>query len=346
MFEKLEIRGFSTNKKLDVEFGPGVTSIVGRSFKGKSASIQALRWVCLNVPTGEEFINWDFDKVAVRLSLDDKRIIRSRGKGGNIYKRSQHAGSQRLKGYKVYAAFGNNVPAAIEKILNVSKLNFQGQHDRPFWFGETAGEVSRQLNAIVNLEVIDNTLREIAIKKNKAVERIELTEERLSDAVKEKKELAYIVRMDRGLTELEGMEAQIQLKERICTQIDELIKSGQIHASTRENASVGLSLAQMALSTCDTYRDIAKSVDILGQLIKETRRLRQITKVTLPSIKPVRDAMKRVAETDDKIFELKNLIRDAETKKELVCENKKTIKSMESKLTDFDACPLCKREFK
>jgi len=143
MISKIEIRNFSTHKKQDLEFSPNVTTITGSSFLGKSTILRAIRFVCMNRPTGDKFINWDADKTSVRLTIDKKKIVRRKGKGNNSYTLDKQE----------YKAFGNDVPQPIANLVNMSDINFQGQHDAPFWFCETAGEVSRQLNAIINLEV-------------------------------------------------------------------------------------------------------------------------------------------------------------------------------------------------
>ena len=73
MINKIEIRNYSTNKKLDIEFGPNVTSLIGSSYAGKSAALRALKWNITNKPSGDNFINWDAEKTSVRITFDDNK---------------------------------------------------------------------------------------------------------------------------------------------------------------------------------------------------------------------------------------------------------------------------------
>ena len=85
------------------------------------------------------------------LTLGGREIQRQRSASNNSYG---------MDGVE-FKAFGNDVPEDIARVLNVSELNFQGQHDAPLWFTESAGEVSRRLNYIVDLSQIDSTLSAI-----------------------------------------------------------------------------------------------------------------------------------------------------------------------------------------
>ena len=57
-----------------------MTSIVGASDVGKSAIIRALGWVLTNKPSGDAFIREGSKEVSAILDIDDKKILRARGK--------------------------------------------------------------------------------------------------------------------------------------------------------------------------------------------------------------------------------------------------------------------------
>ena len=78
MIDKAQLRGFRKHKKLNVEFGANVNSIVGSSYAGKSTLIRALDWCINNQPPGLNVINWDMDRAAVRLTISDHSITRTR----------------------------------------------------------------------------------------------------------------------------------------------------------------------------------------------------------------------------------------------------------------------------
>ncbi len=166
MIQSIKLTNFQAHKELSVDFATGVTTIIGPSDRGKSAILRAIRWVCLNEPAGNSFMMHGTNYVSVELVIDGVVIARSASKNENTYEIRPPADSDDL--HQTYKAFGRDVPAPIADFLRASGLNFQGQHDAPFWFTETAGEVSRQLNQIVNLDLIDKTLATIASKLKKA----------------------------------------------------------------------------------------------------------------------------------------------------------------------------------
>ena len=146
MLERIKIEGFQVHEKLDVVLDPQITTIVGETDAGKSSLIRAIRWLVLNKPRGEGFINFDMKQCFVRAKIDGTMFRRIKGGKANTYTLGKD---------KVFKAFGNDVPPEIQDLLSISDLNFQMQHDAPFWFSLSAAEVGRQLNKIVDLELID-----------------------------------------------------------------------------------------------------------------------------------------------------------------------------------------------
>ncbi len=52
----LQLVNFQVHTGLIIDFSPGITTIVGPTDHGKSSILRALRWVCLNDLSGEQFI--------------------------------------------------------------------------------------------------------------------------------------------------------------------------------------------------------------------------------------------------------------------------------------------------
>lgn len=180
----LHLTDFQAHKETAIEFSPTITTLVGPTDVGKSAVLRALRWVCLNDIAGDEFIREGQKRTTVVLSIKDKEgkheIQRVRGSGVNSYALDDEE----------YKAFGQSaVPSNIESLLRLNEINFQGQHDSPFWFNETAGEVSRRLNAVVDLSVIDSALAHIASEVRRTEEKENFIQERLDELKKEAEEL-------------------------------------------------------------------------------------------------------------------------------------------------------------
>ena len=341
MLEKIQIRGFGANEKLNVIFSSNVTTIVGKSFIGKSWMLRALRWVSLNRPAGDSYINWDSDKAKVRLSVDDKKVTRIRSKSINSY---------RLSGkVNPYVAFGNDVPRDIAELMNVSdKVNFQGQHTAPFWFCETAGEVSRQLNSIINLEVIDSTLSNIASELRKTRIVIEVAEKSLLVLTQEKNSLVYIEDLDIKLKQVESLQKTYQANVEKSLRIDDNLKSIAKHVVIRDNrleqASDGLKTMHIAKG----YEEIAASVDKLSKSIESIQNLQDILKNRPPSIRSLEKLKKEIEQINILNDRLDILIDTIENRRQEKCKAEKALESYKRELKEIAEgyCPLCGAKMK
>lgn len=200
MIERMQVRNFQTHSLLRIKFDPLITTILGKTGAGKSAILRALRWVMFNKPNGTDFIKHGEESCEVKLWVDGKCITRKRGKDENLYA---------LDG-KEFKAFGSDVPHEIQKLLNVDAINFQGQHDAPFWFSDTPGQVAKNLNAIVNLESIDEALTAFATETRAASGAVEYTEQRKAQAESETVKYQDLPKLERALVNVEAIHAQWQ----------------------------------------------------------------------------------------------------------------------------------------
>ena len=167
--DRLQIQNFQRHEQLRLKLDESIVAITGQSDVGKSSVLRALRWLATNRPRGDGFVRDGGERTSVKIRVDGKTVERVRGKGENTYT---------VDG-KVLEAFGTDVPEEIANLLNLGPENFQGQHDPPFWFCLTAGEVAKQLNKIVDLELIDQATARIATKLRKCKARVEVVESRL-----------------------------------------------------------------------------------------------------------------------------------------------------------------------
>ncbi len=182
MIEKLQIQNFQRHDKLRVLFDEKITTIVGPSDTGKSSTLRAIRWLVFNRPSGTGFIRHGETTCSVKLWANGHKIERKKSKGKNVY----------LVDDKQLSAVGTDVPESVKSILNMSLENFQGQHDAPFWFSLTPGEVGKRLNSIVDLEVIDKSTAWLASMLRKIKVELEVAEKRLKDEVEEQEKLSFV----------------------------------------------------------------------------------------------------------------------------------------------------------
>lgn len=202
MFEKIDIKNYQVHKNRTIVFDEHITVITGRTDKGKSAVVRAIRWLATNRPAGNSFIREGADGAGVRLTVDGFGVVRTKREGRNIYAIDK----------KVFKAFGSGVPTEVETLLNISPINFQRQHDPTFWFSDKPIDVCRNLNAIVNLEIIDRVLQDLGTRKRRAATVVNVCEERLTQAKAAKKDFSYAIAFDESLQDVETLENHAKLK--------------------------------------------------------------------------------------------------------------------------------------
>lgn len=159
-----------------------MTTIVGPSDAGKSAVIRSLRWLCQNSPSGIEFLKNGTTIASVELSVDGKKVERSKSATNNTYS---------IDGTEL-RAFGQGVPDAVADVLNVADINFQAQLDPPYWLTLTPGEVSRQLNALIDLSIIDETMRNINRTLSRAKVELELADEKVKKKTAQLEDMQWV----------------------------------------------------------------------------------------------------------------------------------------------------------
>jgi len=230
MLKSINLEKFRLHKNLKIVFDPYITTLVGKSYAGKSTVINALKWVNLNKPTGTSIIPWGAKQAKVSIKLDTHKITRIRGKGKNLYLLTENVRGAITK--HKFKAFGNNIPEKITNITNITENNFQGQHSLPFWFGETSGEVARKLNSIVNLSLIDTSLSYLSSTLTKARHTVDICKDRLEESRKRKKELVFIVEMEKEWNRVKKASKQYTALDVKTVELENILESCEEHAET------------------------------------------------------------------------------------------------------------------
>jgi exonuclease SbcC len=333
MLKTLVLENFQAHKKLDVELGPRVTCIVGPSDTGKSAIIRAIRWVLQNRPQGDAFIREGTKSALVGLRFGKHTIVRARGGATNSYT----VDGEDLK------AFGNDVPDQVQKLANIGEINFQGQHDSPFWFSETAGEVSRQLNQIVNLEIIDKTLAGLASTQRQVLAEKNVVEERLEDAKEEKEKLRFVRELLPEFDELDKLYKLTQEAERQRAALGAVVEELSKHAGRAESLAQAAVAAgelldkRVAWDTAETER---QQLDDLLRVLTVYRRKKD---VPIPDLSELEALAKDKDTKEQERSQLSRLVQDARTAKEESWSKSEEAKEAEKKLKKEmgGTCQLC-----
>lgn len=264
MIEKLILYNFQQHRRLSLEFASTITTLVGVSRKGKSSVLRSLRFIAQNGPSGG-YTKHGEGSFKITLYFDSHRLVRKKGKE-NSYTLDQN---------EPYRAIKTNVPEEIANLLNVSDINFQSQLDSPFWFSLTPGEAARELNKIVNLELIDSTLsklssglKRISLEEEILKKRVEASEQRIKD-------LAWVPLAERDWKHIEEKEADIALKHSRIARMALLLEEGKSVTSSLEDVSEMLMESNKIRNSLEAHAILLQRAESLRKLIQESRRVEE-----------------------------------------------------------------------
>ncbi len=338
MLQSLVIKNFQAHERIKIQLDSGITTIVGPSDVGKSAIIRAIRWVMLNQPRGADFIREGADQVSVKLTLDSQIVKRTRGDGVNSYE----------VGDKKFEAFNNDIPPEVARLLNVSGLNFQNQHDNVFWFSETAGEVSRQLNNIIDLGSIDKVLGYLNSQLREATGRVTYSTERLEAARIACKALKPVEAADRELRRIEALDTHwkgLFQKAGVLAEATQDVKNGQEQAT---RAKGKFKAARELLQLGEVVSQIITKQEKLAIVIAQAKTLQKKIH-PLPST-PVVDKLVKLNQTyKAQIDQYWALFQNVQTYKKIhqqIKENTGALEVTQRKLKEAlgKRCPLCQQK--
>lgn len=161
MIDFIQLTEFQSHRATALNFESGVNVIVGQSDCGKSAVLRALRFVLENKPNGDSFINHKSKFTLVNLALTDGHsVTREKGDDGNRYELATKLPNGKST-CDEFTAFGQGVPDPIAHATKFHNVNFQQQLDAPFLLSMTPGEAGQYLNSVMNLDLIDATVKAI-----------------------------------------------------------------------------------------------------------------------------------------------------------------------------------------
>jgi DNA repair exonuclease SbcCD ATPase subunit len=334
MLERIVIENFQVHRRLDVRLDPHVTTFVGESDAGKSAVVRAVWWAAFNDPTGADFVRHGADTATVSLKVDRRWIVRERGPAGNLYQ---------IDNDTPHRAFGTAVPEDVRKILNLSPVNFQEQIDPPFWFTETPGEVARNLNAVVNLGVIDRTVAAAAASHKKARIEVEVCEERVRAAEARRKELSAVPDLGAGLARLGELEARhVDARVRTSTLAFLLGQATELDGRARRLRRVcerGAALVELGTDAAVT----AANRFVLAQVLEQIETAEAVLAVPVPDLGDLIAQRARADRTAERRRELEMLLKEIAEHEEALCRLQKRTEEHETTLRNSPApiCPTC-----
>lgn len=337
MYEKLILTNFQPYRKFELELDAAVTTFVGPSDSGKSSCLRALRWASLNLPTGARFVRRGGKPSRQCISeilVDGHSVIRKRASKINLYL---------LDGVEL-PAFNTSIPDDVSKILNVGDVNFQRQLDLHYWFSDTPGQVSKALNKIVNLEVIDHTLANAASYIRDVRVEIKVCQERLASARVERDRHQWAVEVNEKLTELEGKQTILQALHQKRGALATLVQQGRSHARTVQTGQTAQETGVRGLAAAEKAETLGRRRQTIYTLVQECRSLVAIRdrgrSLSFEGLDAIHSKYQALVQQRTLI---KNLLLEARNLESLKCRREKSATQIRDslKIETKGMCPLC-----
>lgn len=346
MFKSVSIQNFQSHAKTELDFHEGVNVIVGTTDGGKTAIIRALRWLIWNRPSGDALRSRWGGATNVQLETEEGVITRSKDKIDKY--------TLRLKGQEdiEFKAIGTSVPAEIQRVLNISEINLQNQHDSTFLLSDTPGAVATHFNKVARLDRIDSATSAIngwirGLKSD--VSHLE------TDIATEKAKLPQFENLEKFEIEIEALEQMegkvVTMRSRYSTLEKDIVRITNLEEEI-ETLTPLLGLEKLVTSILDdiTKRDqLQTQIDELQTAIDDLEELegKETTANELLPLEPlvlsILDKYKQRSELKTTKSQLKYILNQiTQVEEDIVTIGNNVIK-LETKFHKEmpDVCPLC-----
>lgn len=329
----IRIENFQCHEKRALRFRENVTVIVGKTDAGKSAIIRALRWVLTNRPQGDAHIREGADYCRVQIKLGDKVITRERGKSANTYN---------MDGEE-FKSFSNAVPDTIQNHSRVTDINFQGQHDAPFWFTLSPGEVGKHLNAIVDLEVIDNIVTATKRRAMTVKSKLSVIEDEQKTVASDVARLSFVPDMCEQWERVvlwQGrfnttLAKQLLLQEKLDAigVLQEDVRSKTILCAVLSVIAQRAEASELAKKRCQQLRD----------RITQLEEIQSLANREVPDMKALRTLQAQSDTLRVRVNALRDSLRLIETTESNRNIVERALRQAEEELGEIRTCPTCSR---
>jgi len=161
MIHSVSLHNFQSYRDVTLLFDNGVNIIKGRSHSGKSVLIRALYWCFTHNLRGDGFRSTLAKANAtiwVEVEFTNGVVLRkTKSTKGTMYTVTERASGV----VQTYKALQSKVPEEIEELIAIPRCAFQTQFAGHFLLNESAGNVAKELNSVVGLDIIGKATNSI-----------------------------------------------------------------------------------------------------------------------------------------------------------------------------------------
>lgn len=196
--EFIEVKNFQSHENTRVDLHPGMNVFIGESNVGKTAIMRAEELVRTNRPNNPAKVSrWArkrnkagkielTGRMEITIGKSDKQTItRFRDSKENGY----CVNGQVLKGEVMRAKLP---PSEVTQALNLTDVNIAKQHDPHFFLSWSAPDISKYLNDLCGMDILDRCQSLAVARKNEAKGQLDLANAEVAEQTKILESLQWV----------------------------------------------------------------------------------------------------------------------------------------------------------
>jgi len=293
--DEVEFANFQPHSLTTLSFSKHLNVITGRTHSGKSSLVRGMKWAFQNRPRGDNFRRDNTpsgDSTSVSVSFSEGTFItreKNPKKSLNAYHSSESD--------EPFVALRQDTPEEILQVTKMGKENLMSQGDGYFLIGKTPGQVAKELNKVVGLEIIDSKAAKAKRAAAKSSARTTFIDEQIES------------KQNNLSTEFEGLDEIISDSELLTSRI----------TSCKEDKATITSISSIISSIDREQEAIEESLAVMS-LVKDLTLVRQRLKLSSDKrqrIDNVSRLMSSISNLERKVNEEKEIISLSDETKEL-----------------------------
>ena len=336
LIKELRLQNFQSHEKSVIKFSRFLNVIVGSSRSGKSAILRSIFQVFDHAIKWEHCIRWDTTECSISLIGNKHSITRTKSATENAVT---------VDGIKE-SCIGSNVPESVLKILNISDFNIQKQREMFFMIDMKPAHLSKALNSVSGLAMIDTTIKEASqrIRDTQAELRLNLTQQ--TSTALAITELDFIPDADQELVKIERIQQRVEKAKRRLQSVQDTCKAiahenAKIKRLFPESALKDIEKAETIIRRRDGYKSKIAHMSSLSRGVMECERtLKNRIQFPVNKAESLIDNIKKNSIAAQKIKECVAYINEHTHTVELL---DKIISNNKHRLSSIKVCPTCER---
>ena len=215
----LELKNFQKHQNLKFELTSGLNIIAGPTDSGKSSIFRAIRWLLTNRPRGIDAYKTYQSQgpISVSMVFEDGEVRRIKGAKENDY--VLRVGDKAT----TFSTVKTDVPPGVKEFLRIPDFVVQGQHDQYYLLQSSPGEVVREIQRLVDLDIISSVIQMANQHINTCRANLRAFQKAKEDQEENLKRLVDVPSLVEEADLIEAEQSILQAKERELEKVEELV---------------------------------------------------------------------------------------------------------------------------